>query len=131
MLLNGYSIRYEPRAAVRHSHAYTLFTAFRRFFESGVAGSRTFLAGGAGAHGVLRRKGLAYATGELRWLVRTGHARSIPYTCLYEGLKFIGIQLGARHERLPLWLKKRWTRYPGWFTGEAGAGAPPTARPVT
>jgi rhamnosyltransferase len=129
MLLEGYSLRYEPRAAVRHSHAYTLFTAFRRFFESGVAGSRTFLAGGADAHGVLRRKGLAYATGELRWLVRTGHARWIPYTCLYEGLKFVGIQLGARHERLPLSLKKRWTRYPGWFTGEAGVGAPPARDP--
>jgi hypothetical protein len=31
-------------------------------------------------------------------------------------LKFVGIQLGARHERLPLWLKRRWTRYPDWFT---------------
>jgi rhamnosyltransferase len=128
MLLAGHSIRYEPRAAVRHSHAYTLFTGFRRFFESGVAGSRTFLAGGSQAHGVLRRKGVDYAKGELRWLVRTGRARWIPYTCLYEGLKFAGIQLGARHERLPLWLKKRWTRYPGWFTGESGAGAPPATR---
>jgi rhamnosyltransferase len=128
MLLDGHAIRYEARAAVRHSHAYTLFTAFRRFFESGVAGSRTFLAGGSQAHGVLRRKGVDYAKGELRWLVRTGNARWIPYTCLYEGLKFAGIQLGARHERLPLWLKTRWTRYPGWFTGEDGAGAPPASR---
>ena len=125
MLLAGWSIRYVGDAAVRHSHAYTMFTAFRRFFESGVAGSRTFLAGGSSAHRTLRRKGLDYARGELRWLVRSGNARWIPYTCLYEGLKFVGIQLGARHERLPLWLKTRWTRYPGWFTGEAGAGAPP------
>jgi rhamnosyltransferase len=117
MLLAGRAIRYDARAAVRHSHAYTLFTGFRRFFESGVAGSRTFLAGGSQAHGVLRRKGFDYAKGELAWLVRNGHARWIPYTCLYEGLKFAGIQLGARHERLPLWLKKRWTRYPNWFTG--------------
>jgi rhamnosyltransferase len=117
MLLEGYAIRYEPLAAVRHSHPYTLFTAFRRFFESGVAGSRTFLAGGAPAQRTLWRKGLDYARGELRWMVRSGHARWIPYTCLYEGLKFVGIQLGARHERLPLWLKKRWTRYPEWFTG--------------
>ncbi|MEA2493358.1 MAG: polysaccharide biosynthesis protein PslC, partial [Thermoleophilaceae bacterium] len=38
MLLAGRAIRYVPDAPVRHSHAYTLFTAFRRFFESGVAG---------------------------------------------------------------------------------------------
>jgi rhamnosyltransferase len=117
MLLAGKTIRYEPRAAVRHSHPYTMFTAFRRFFESGVAGSRTFLAGGASAQKALRRNGVAYAAGELRWMIRSGNARWIPYTCLYEGLKFAGIQLGARHERLPLWLKKRWTRYPQWFTG--------------
>ena len=102
VLLAGYAIRYEPLAAMRHSHPYTLFTAFRRFFESGVAGSRTFLAGGASAQRTLRRRGLAYARGELRWLVGSGNARWIPYTCLYEGLKFAGIQLGARHERLPL-----------------------------
>jgi rhamnosyltransferase len=123
MLLGGHAIRYEPRAAVRHSHAYTLFTGFRRFFESGVAGERTFMAAGAPARGVLRRKAIDYASGELRWLVRTGNARWIPYTCVYEAGKFAGLQLGARHERLPLWLKRRWTRYPGWFTGEGGAGA--------
>jgi rhamnosyltransferase len=128
ILLAGYAIRYEPRAAVRHSHAYTIFTAYRRFFESGVAGSRTFLAGGASAQRTLRRQGIDYGLGELRWLARSGHARWIPYTCVYEGLKFAGIQLGYRHERLPVWLKRRWTRYPGWFTGEGGAGTPPQAR---
>jgi rhamnosyltransferase len=116
MLLAGKAIRYVPEAAVRHSHPYTIFTAFRRFFESGVAGSRTFLAGGRSAQNALRRKGLDYARGELRWLIRSGNARWIPYTCVYEGLKFAGIQLGARHERLPLWLKRRWTRYPDWFS---------------
>jgi rhamnosyltransferase len=116
ILLAGKAIRYVPEAAVRHSHPYTIFTAFRRFFESGVAGSRTFLAGGRSAQNALRRKGLDYARGELRWLIRSGNARWIPYTCVYEGLKFAGIQLGARHERLPLWLKRRWTRYPDWFS---------------
>jgi len=125
MLLEGYEIRYVGAAAVRHSHAYTLFTAFRRFFESGVAGDRTFMAGGAQARGVLRRKAVDYARGELAWLVRTGNARWIPYTCVYELGKFAGLQLGARHEHLPRWLKRRWTRYPGWFSGQAGPGAPP------
>ena len=115
VLLAGYSIVYEPEAAVRHSHAYTIFTAFRRFFESGVAGSRTFLAGGDSAQRTLRRKGVEYALGELRWMARSGNAKWIPYTCVYEGMKFVGIQLGAHHERLPLALKKRWTRYPEWF----------------
>jgi rhamnosyltransferase len=127
VLLAGYELRYEGRAAVRHSHAYTLFTGFRRFFESGVAADRSFLAGGGQARAALRKKATAYARGEMAWLVRNGHARWIPYTLVYEAAKFAGLQLGARHERLPLWLKSRWTRYPGWFTGEGGAGAPPKA----
>jgi rhamnosyltransferase len=78
VLLAGYEIVYEPTAVVRHSHPYTLFTAFRRFFESGVAGSRTFLAGGRSAQRTLWRKGFDYARGELAWLARTGNARWIP-----------------------------------------------------
>lgn len=124
VLLAGHAIAYEPRAGVRHSHAYTLFTAFRRFFESGVAAERNFLAGGDQARGVLRRRAVDYASGELRWLWSTGRRRWIPYAALYEAGKFLGLQLGARHRRLPLWLKRRWTRYPGWFTGEGGPGAP-------
>jgi rhamnosyltransferase len=114
-LLASYSIVYEPLAVVRHSHAYTIRSAFKRFFESGVAGSRTFLAGGSSAQKALRRRGVDYALGELRWLAESGNARWIPYACVYEGLKFAGIQLGARHERLPRALKRRWTNYPHWF----------------
>ena len=44
-LLDGWSILYEPRAAVRHSHVYTVRSAFRRFFDSGVSAERTYLAG--------------------------------------------------------------------------------------
>src|SRR3954452_17377544 len=82
ILLAGKAIRYAPEAAVRHSHPYTIFTAFRRFFESGVAGRRPFLAGRRAAQGALRRKGADYARDELRWLVQTGNARWIPYACL-------------------------------------------------
>jgi rhamnosyltransferase len=35
VLLAGYAIRYEPEAGVRHSHAYTLTTAFKRLFDAG------------------------------------------------------------------------------------------------
>lgn len=115
VLLDGWKIVYEPRAVVRHSHAYTIRSAFKRFFESGVAGSRTFLAGGPSAQRALRRKGVEYAVGELRWMASSGNAKWIPYTCVYEGMKFLGIQLGARHERLPRFLKRRWTNYPRWF----------------
>ena len=39
----GLVIVYEPRAAVRHSHAYTIAGAFRRFFDSGVSADRAYV----------------------------------------------------------------------------------------
>jgi rhamnosyltransferase len=106
VLLDGYRLVYDAEAAVRHSHDYTLGAAFKRFFDSGVSSSRSYL-GGAEAGSELRRRAIAYARGELGWLVRTGRARWIPYTILYEATKFAGLGLGMHHRRLPARVKPR------------------------
>jgi rhamnosyltransferase len=117
MLLRGRVLRYEPRAAVRHSHPYTIGSAFKRFFDSGVSAERAYLAGGRPSAGVVRRRALAYAREEVRWLVANGHARWLPYAAVYELAKFAGLQLGTRHERLPLGLKLRMTALPSYWGG--------------
>jgi rhamnosyltransferase len=119
VLLAGYAIRYEPNAAVRHSHAYTLTTAFKRFFDTGASAERGFLAGGSTSAQVLRREALRYAREELAWLVRTGRRRWIPYAAVYELGKFAGVQLGAHHRRLPLWLKQRCSFFPAYWEDQA------------
>ena len=91
---------------MRHSHDYSLKAAFRRFFDSGVSASRSY-AGADGAGAVVRRRALDYARGELGWLVRSGNARWIPYTLVYEGAKAVGLALGMHHERLPARIKPR------------------------
>jgi rhamnosyltransferase len=120
VLLAGYAIRYEPKAAVHHSHSYTVTAAFKRFFDTGASADRGFLAGGAGSSRALRREGLRYAREEVAWLARTGRRRWIPYAALYELAKFLGIQLGARHERLPLWAKRRLSFYPEYWDRHHG-----------
>ncbi len=119
-LLAGWTILYEPRAAVRHSHVYTVRSAFTRFFDSGVSAERTYLAGARPSARVLRRAALRYGVGEVEWLWRTGQRRWIPYTAVYETAKFLGLQLGARHRRLPIWLKQRISAYPQYW--ESGSG---------
>jgi glycosyltransferase involved in cell wall biosynthesis len=122
VLLEGYALRYEPAAAVRHSHTYTVANAYRRFFDTGASAERGFLAGGAASSAVLRKEALRYAREELAWLARTGRRRWIPYTALYESAKFVGLQLGARHRHLPLWLKRRSSLFPDyWDTVASGA----------
>jgi rhamnosyltransferase len=119
VLLAGYAIYYEPEAAVRHSHAYTLRSAFKRFFDTGASADRGFLAGGSASSRVLRREAGRYARDELAWLTRTGQRRWIPYTAAYELAKFAGVQLGARHRRLPLSLKRRFSFYPAYWEHQA------------
>jgi GT2 family glycosyltransferase len=107
VLVAGYRIRYEPEAVVRHSHAYTIRTAFKRFFDSGASAERGYLAGGRPAARVLMREAARYGRDELRWLLTTRQLRWVPYTAAYELAKFAGLQLGAHHRRLPSWLKGR------------------------
>jgi rhamnosyltransferase len=95
MLLAGHTIVYEPEAAVRHSHAYTLRGAFRRFYDSGASAGRSYVAGEE-SRAALRRAFKRYAVGEIRWLWRTGRRRWIPYAAVYELAKLAGLQLGLR-----------------------------------
>ncbi len=115
VLLEGFTIAYEPAAAVRHSHNYTLKGAFRRFFDSGASADRAYLAGDRAAERALRAAAIRYATGELAWLWRTGQRRWIPYAALYEGTKMVGLLLGANHRRLPLAAKRRLSALPAFW----------------
>jgi rhamnosyltransferase len=99
VLLAGHTLVYEPRAAVRHSHTYTLTGAFRRFYASGASADRAYVAGEA-SRAALRRAMRRYALGELRWLWRTGRRRWIPYAVVYELAKAAGLQLGLRRDAL-------------------------------
>lgn len=117
-LLAGWALRYEPEAAVRHSHPYTVWSAFRRFFDSGVSADRAYLAGARSSAKLLRRAAWRYGREELAWLVSTKQARWIPYAAVYELAKFAGLQLGARHRRLPATLNRRLSRVPNYWQQE-------------
>jgi len=117
VLLAGYSLRYEPLAAVRHSHAYSIRSAFRRFFDSGVSAERAYLAGARPSARVLSGAAWRYGVGEVGWLWRSGQRRWIPYAAVYEISKFAGLQLGIRHRRLPRRLKPHLSAHPRYWDG--------------
>jgi len=115
ILLDGFTVAYEPTAAVRHSHNYTLGAAFRRFFDSGASADRAYLAGERESARALRAAAIRYARGELQWMWGTGQRRWIPYTVVYETTKMIGLLLGANHKRLPLAAKRRLSALPDFW----------------
>ncbi len=129
VLLDGRRLAYEPEAAVRHSHPYTIATGFKRFFDSGVSSERAYMAG-AEASGALRANAWRYARGELAWLVRSGNARWIPYACAYELAKFAGLQLGRHHRRLPVALRRRLSAHPQWWQRHELTPAPAPQPPL-
>lgn len=114
VLLAGGRLAYEPAAAVRHSHPYTIGAAFRRFFDSGVSAERAYLAGSR-APAALRATAARYARGELAWLARSGNARWIPYAGAYELAKFAGLQLGRHHRRLPRRLRRAFSAHQAYW----------------
>lgn len=103
----GMTIVYEPRAAVHHSHPYTIAGAFRRFFDSGASADRSYVSDAPGSRRALRTAAGRYARGEVAWLWRTGQRRWIPYAAMYEAAKFTGLQLGRRHHLLPTAVRRR------------------------
>lgn len=115
VLLAGMTILYEPRAAVFHSHPYTVAGAFRRFFDSGVSAERSYVSDAPGSRRALGDAAGRYARGEVSWLWRTGQRRWIPYAAVYEGAKFAGLQLGRRHRWLPLRIKRRLSGMPAYW----------------
>jgi rhamnosyltransferase len=106
VLRAGLAVVYEPEAAVRHSHAYTVGSAFRRFYDSGVSARVSYVEDGE-SRAALRRAGLRYGREELRWLVSTGRPHWVPYAVVYELAKFAGLQLGLRRDRLPGAISRR------------------------
>jgi rhamnosyltransferase len=106
VLKAGRSIVYEPRAAVRHSHRYTVRAALRRFFDSGVSSRQSYIEGPASRRAI-RRAAVRYGREEVAWLWSSGNRRWIPYAAVYECGKFVGLQLGLHHEHVPERLKRR------------------------
>ncbi|HEY8491476.1 MAG TPA: hypothetical protein VIO14_10845, partial [Dehalococcoidia bacterium] len=107
VLAAGFRVVYVPDAAVFHSHNYSLVSAFRRFFDSGMSSHDSFLPEGGGGLAYLFRYGLRYLRGEVRFLVRHGYARWLPYAMVYEATKFLGLAAGRLHRFFPLRLKAR------------------------
>lgn len=110
ILKAGYSIVYDPEAAVIHSHNYSLLTSFRRYFDTGVLYKRLDLWDSDHKNG-LRSDGIRYLLDEMRHLVSQGASYRCPYVFFYEAARYLGILLGSNNHLLPQMLKKHMSSY--------------------
>ncbi|EAX48960.1 glycosyl transferase, family 2 [Thermosinus carboxydivorans Nor1] len=104
MLLAGWKVYYSADAQVYHSHDYTVWQEFKRYFDIGVFhGRESWL---REAFGQAEGEGFRYVCSELRYLWVSGK-RFIPKACLQNLAKLVGYKLGLHEKLLPRWVKKR------------------------
>lgn len=91
IILNGYRVAYAPGAAVIHSHSYSLFRLFARYYNIGSSlKSNSWLLEHARAEG----EGLRFVKEELHFLLNRQRYAWIPYILLEAIAKYAGYRIG-------------------------------------
>ncbi len=106
VLRQGYSIAYEPEAAVYHSHNYTMLRSFQQYFDSGILYRRRQLWDGQQTNR-MRSDGMRYVWNEMKYLLQHRAVHRLPYALCYEAARYAGIFLGRNEQLLPASFKKR------------------------
>lgn len=104
MLLAGWSLMYTSKAVCRHSHNYTIFEEFSRYFDIGVFHSRENWI--IEKFGSVAGEGVKYIKSEIKFVSQTSLLK-IPELIVRNASKFLGYKLGRIESLLPRWLKSK------------------------
>ena len=113
MILAGYKLVYVAEAKVYHSHSYTVFQEFRRYFDIGVFHkSESWILENFGkAEG----EGMKYIKSEVKYLITNGAWYLLPEFIVRNGMKYLGYKLGQKYEKLPTWMIKNMSMHHRWW----------------
>ena len=104
MLLKNWSIAYCADAKVYHSHDYTIWQEFKRYFDIGVFYSREKWIGNN--FGKAEGEGKKFVIGEIRYLLKI-YLFLIGEMIIRDGMKFLGYRLGLKEKYLSNKIKKK------------------------
>lgn len=113
LLFAGYKIAYASDAKVYHSHNYTVFEEFKRYFDIGVL-HRTedwILK----EFGQTKGEGNKYIKSEALYLIKHKRYNLIPAFILRNAMKYLGYQLGLQHSHVPKSLTRRISMNKNWW----------------
>lgn len=104
MLMSGWKVSYVAEAKVYHSHNYTIWQEFKRYFDIGVFHAReSWIRENIGeAEG----NGKDFIYGEFKFLIKD-NCLLLPEMMFRDVMKFIGYKLGNRERYIPFILKRR------------------------
>ncbi|NOR54695.1 MAG: glycosyltransferase [Sulfurovum sp.] len=113
MILAGYSLAYVADAKVYHSHSYTIWQEFKRYFDIGVfhKTEEWILKEFGKAEG----EGMKYIRSEINYLLKNDAWYLLPEFILRNGMKYIGYKLGQKYKKLPMWMIKKFSMHHRWW----------------
>jgi rhamnosyltransferase len=103
LILAGYAMAYVPESIVVHSHRYSLWQTFKRYFDSIYALATIFPEQNTAASA---KMGMAYVREELAYLTKTAPLWLLYYP-FYTATKAAATLLAHHADGLPRWLLKR------------------------
>jgi len=113
MILSGYSLAYVAEAKVYHSHSYTVFQEFKRYFDIGVFHkSESWI---LESFGKAEGEGMKYIKSEIKYLLSNDAWYLLPEFVVRNGMKYLGYKLGQRYEKLPMWVIKKLSMHHRWW----------------
>lgn len=105
MIKNNYSIVYVADAEVFHSHNYTIFEEFHRYFDIGVFHNKEswLLKEFSAPEG----EGTKFVKSQINALLKSKMLYLLPNLVLRNGMKYIGYKLGNLEKYIPIQLKRK------------------------
>ena len=105
LLQAGYKLAYVADAQVYHSHSYTVWEEFKRYFDIGVFHQMESWI--LDEFGKPEGEGMRYIKSELNYLLRRKAYHLMPEFFVRNAMKFLGYKLGKHYTKLPRsWIKK-------------------------
>lgn len=113
LLLSGYKIAYVSDALVYHSHDYTVFEEFRRYFDIGVVHKKEKWI--LEAFGNAQGEGMRYIQSELVFIANKKKYHLFPEFFIRNLLKYSGYHLGRNYERIPVVMARKLSMNSRWW----------------
>jgi rhamnosyltransferase len=112
LLMAGYKVAYVADACAYHSHAYSPFQEFKRYFDIGAMHSRERWL--LDEFGYATGEGKRFVFSELNYL-RRRNPLLIPAALVRTGIKFLGYRLGRIEDQLTPGFKRRVSMHPNFW----------------
>ncbi len=109
----GYSLAYVADAKVYHSHSYTPWQEFKRYFDIGVFHQcESWI---LDEYGKAEGEGGKYLKSELGYIFKQHAYHLLPAFFIRNTMKYLGYKLGQNYTKLPQWLILKLSMHHRWW----------------